>query len=90
VPIKSKELVVGRFWKKQDKDGYPYYRGYIELGVMGRIIVQLVSSSKRPGKEDKDSDMSMVIDTTQTPLGMLAMVSEKIQEALYEDQDDEV
>jgi hypothetical protein len=85
--IKPKELVVGRFWKRDGPDGWPYYRGYIDLGIMGRIMVKMVPSPKRPGKQDRDSDMSLVVDVSQTPLGMLAVVYEKIQEALYEDED---
>ena len=88
MPIKPKELVVGRFWKKQNEDGYPYHRGYIDLGVLGRIMVHLEASPKRPGKTG-DSDLSMVIDVTQTPLGMIAVISEKLQEALYEDKDND-
>ena len=80
------ENVVGRFWL--DREDPEVSMGYIDLGVFGRIKnVKLFRSRKRQGKENIDSDYTIVVRAVDTPIGLMRFCKEMIEKALWEEDD---
>jgi len=78
------ENVVGRFWI--DREDPEVSMGYIDLGVFGRIKnVKLFRSRKRHGKENIDSDYTIVVRAVDTPIGLMRFCREMIEKALWEE-----
>jgi hypothetical protein len=83
------ENVVGRFWI--DREDHEVYMGYIDLGIFGRIKnCKLFRSRKRAGKENIDSDFTIVVRSVDTPIGLMRYAKEMIDKAIWEEEPEEI
>ena len=79
-------ILVGRFWRDGEKSDV--FSGYMEAGVLGRFHnVRFCPNDKK--EREGDCDYVMIIRLESTPLGMLRYLSNNVQKALYQDDEED-
>jgi len=81
--VDVKNVVVGRFW---DGTSENTKSGYIDLGILGRIQLQLIRSDRNNSKDS--SSWIVTIRADRTLLGALTFIQKNIDSVLFEDEDD--
>jgi hypothetical protein len=77
---RKKKIVFARFWKKQNKQ----FTGYLDFGGFGRLQATMIQVEQ---KSDNDPEFMILLENDATPFGMLRQISGKIDDALFEDDE---